>query len=101
KTIGAARLIETRAAPEAAAQRLVEQPAVRHRIHRGIGRVHIDRAQRAVPVAPYALERCAAGARATEATDQPLHLAKISAHAEAEADFALLSLGEIEGDLHR
>src|SRR5579859_6981646 len=50
KTIGTARLIEARACPDAAGQRLIEQPAVQHGVHRTIGRLHLDRAQHSVPV---------------------------------------------------
>ena len=41
ESVGAAGLIKSRPAPEPAAQGLIQQPAVRHHIHGGIGRFHI------------------------------------------------------------
>ena len=71
---GAAGLIEARAAPEPAAQGLIEQPAVRHHVHGGIGRFDVDRAERPVPVLPDAFERGAAGVGAAKTLDQVLHV---------------------------
>ena len=51
KTVGAACLIECRTGPDAAGQRLVQQPAVQHDIHRTIRRLHLDGAEDTVPVA--------------------------------------------------
>ena len=51
EAIRAARLVESRARPDAAGQRLVQQPAVQHDIHRPVGRLHLDRAEHLVPVA--------------------------------------------------
>ena len=51
KTIGAAGLIEGRARPDAAGERLIEQPAVEHDVHRPIGRLDDDSAQRRLPKA--------------------------------------------------
>ena len=50
KPVGAAGLIERRARPDAAGQRLVEQPAVEHDVHGAVGRPHLDRAEHVVPV---------------------------------------------------
>ena len=50
EAVGAARLIEGRAGPDAAGERLIEQPAVQHDVHRPIGRLHLDRAEDIVPV---------------------------------------------------
>ena len=50
KAVGAARLIERRAGPDAAGERLIEQPAVQHDVHRPIGRLHLDRAEHILPV---------------------------------------------------
>ena len=44
ETIGAAGLIKPRTRPNAAAQRLVEQPAVEHEVHRPVRRLDDDRA---------------------------------------------------------
>ena len=42
EAVGAARLVERRARPDAAGQRLVEQPAVEQQVHRPIRRRHLD-----------------------------------------------------------
>ena len=51
ETVGAARLIEGRARPEAAGQGLVEQPAVQQDVHGAIRRLHLHRAERLLPIA--------------------------------------------------
>ena len=54
---GAARLVEAGAAPDAAAERLVEQPAVQHQVERRVGRAHLARAEHALPVRPHGVPR--------------------------------------------
>ena len=49
EAIGAARLIEAGARPDAAGERLIEQPAVQQDVHRAVGRLHLNRAERVVP----------------------------------------------------
>ena len=49
EAVGAAGLIESGARPDATGERLVEQPAVEHQVHRAIGRLDRDRAQGFVP----------------------------------------------------
>ena len=49
KAISAARLIERRARPHPAGERLIEQPAVQQNVHGAVGRRHLNRAQRVVP----------------------------------------------------
>ena len=49
ETVCAAQLIERRTGPHAATERLVEQPAIEHEIHAGIGRRDLDRAEQVVP----------------------------------------------------
>ena len=51
KAVGAAGLIEGRARPNPAGERLVEQPAIEHKIHRTVGSLDLDRAQGLIPVA--------------------------------------------------
>ena len=50
KAVGAARLIERRARPDAAGERLVEQPAVQHDVHGPVGRLHLDCPEQRLPV---------------------------------------------------
>ena len=47
---GAARLVVAAARPDAAGERLVQQPAVGQQVERRIGRLHLHRAERVVPV---------------------------------------------------
>ena len=49
EAVGAARLVERRPAPDAAAQHLVEQPAVEQQVERRVGRLHLDGAEDRVP----------------------------------------------------
>ena len=46
----AARLVESRSSPDPARQRLVEQPAVQHQVHRTIRRPDVDYAKKIVPI---------------------------------------------------
>ena len=50
KSVGPAGLIEPGPRPDAAGQRLVQQPAVQHHIHRPVGRADLHRAQEVRPV---------------------------------------------------
>ena len=50
KAVGAAGLIEGRARPNAAGERLVEQPAIEHEVHRAVGRLDLDCAQNLAPM---------------------------------------------------
>ena len=56
KAVGAARLVEGRSRPDAAGQRLIEQPAVEHDVERAIGRPHLNHAQHRLPVALHIIE---------------------------------------------
>ena len=51
EAVGAARLIEAGARPDAAGERLIEQPAVEHDVHRAVGRPDLHRAQHVAPMA--------------------------------------------------
>src|SRR4051812_18356724 len=50
KSIGAAGLIESRARPYAAGDRLIEQPAVQHDVHRAVRRLDLNGPKNVVPV---------------------------------------------------
>ena len=49
ETVGATSLVQRRPRPEPAGERLVDQPAVEHDVHRAVGRPHLDGALRVVP----------------------------------------------------
>ena len=50
EAVGAAGLVERRARPNAASQGLIEQPAVEHDVHGAAWRLHLHRAEYALPV---------------------------------------------------
>ncbi len=57
ETVGAARLVVTAASPQTAGQGLVQQPAIGQYVERRIGSRYLYRAERALPVVPYFLQR--------------------------------------------
>src|SRR5580700_7678422 len=85
----AAGLIKPRPTPETAAQCLVNEPAVRHHIDGGIGRVHIDCAESSIPIIADTFERHAAGVWPAEAPDQILHIGRVAANPETKTRFPL------------
>ena len=98
---GAARLVVAAARPKPAGQGLVQEPAVGQHVERLVGCVHIDRAQRVVPVLPHRFERARAGGRSAKALDQVAGVVGVPPHAEHEDDLALLPVGQFELDLDR
>ena len=50
KPVSAARLIKRGAGPQPAGQRLIQKPAVEHKVHRAVGRPDLDGAQVGVPL---------------------------------------------------
>ena len=52
EAVGATRLVKGRARPDAAGERLVQQPAIEHDVHRAVGRAHLDCAQQRRPTGP-------------------------------------------------
>jgi hypothetical protein len=57
KAEGAARLVEAGAGPDAARQRLIEQPAIDQQVEGRIRRRDLDRAEQRVPVTPTSRSR--------------------------------------------
>jgi hypothetical protein len=49
EAIGAAGLVETRSRPDAAGERLVDEPAVEHDVHRPVRRLDLDCADDLIP----------------------------------------------------
>ena len=49
ESVGAACLIESRARPDAAHQRLIQHPAIEHDVHRAIWRLHLNRTECFIP----------------------------------------------------
>ena len=50
ESVRAARLIERRARPHAAGERLIERPAIHHRVERGLRRAHADDGEPSLPL---------------------------------------------------
>ena len=85
----AARLIEGGASPDAAGQRLVEQPAVEHQVHRSIRRRDLHRAEQRAPEALHILEGRGDSLRRAAAPHERRHAGFIGGFAE-QADHGLL-----------
>ena len=97
---GSTGLVEPGACPEAAAQGLIQQPAVGHHINGGIGGFDLHRAERPIPILPNSFESATAGLGRAEAANQGLHVSDAPPHPEAETGFPLLPGGQIKGHLH-
>ena len=54
--VGAPRLVEGRARPHPTGQRLVQQPAIEHQVHRAVRRLDLDRARDVIPLGRDRLE---------------------------------------------
>ena len=68
KSISAARLIEGRTRPDAAGQRLIQQPAIEHDVHGAVGRLDRDGVKHAAPeVSDFGEGRVASDAKAIAA----------------------------------
>ncbi len=98
---GAARLVVAAARPQAARERLVQQPAVGQHVDRGIRRVDLHVAERALPVRVHGLQRDVRSGGAARALHEARRVARGAPKAQAEHDLALLAVGEVEGDLDR
>ena len=85
EAIGTARLIERRARPDAADQRLIQQPAVQHDVHRPIGRLHLHSAEDILP-APADFGQHGIEILRAVARDQPPRLLCAGRFAEKEHD---------------
>jgi hypothetical protein len=88
----AARLIEPRAGPHAAGQRLIDEPTVGQEIDRRVGRFQMDHAQRPAPVIPHALDRPMGAVDAAEPLRQGLGLGRSARGADRKRDDPLLSV---------
>ena len=97
---GATGLVKAGAGPQAAAQGLVQQPAVGHHINGGIWGFDLHGTKRPIPILPDSFEGRMAGLRGAIAADQGLHISDAPPHPEAEGGFLLLPGKEIKGHLH-
>ena len=101
ETVGAAGLIIAAAAPQPAGQCLVDQPAVGQHVQRGIRRLHVHRAQGAVPVFPHRFQCLPCARRPAESLDEMLRFVGVAGRAEYEHDLALLPFGQFDPGLYR
>ena len=56
ESVGAARLIEGGPRPDAAGERLIEQPTVQHDVHRPVGRLDLHRAEDVLPMGAHLIQ---------------------------------------------
>ena len=56
ESVGAAGLIEAGPRPEAAGERLIEQPAVQHDVHRAVGGLHLNGPEDVLPMAAHLVQ---------------------------------------------
>ncbi len=97
----ASRLIVAAARPKTAGDRLIQQPAIGKHIERLIGGLHMDRSQRMCPMMPNGFQRRTACRRPSEATNELTGILSIFSNSQPEGTVALLTDGEVEGQLNR
>ena len=84
KTVCAAGLIETAAAPETAGDDLVQQPAVREGVYGAVGRAYLDRAENLSPVRTHRVQGDLCGLFIARFLRQCPRVAVVAAGAEAK-----------------
>ena len=100
EAVGAAGLIEGGAGPDPAGERLVEQPPVQHQVHGAVRRLHLDGAERVVPLGRDVLqgERDIRGAMADHERARSLQGVAL---AEQEDDLVPAAGGQLDHHLER
>ena len=101
KTKSAAGLIESSARPHATRERLVQQPAVEHRVQCRVGCVYFDSSEQFVPVGQHAFEGGVNVSRVTESRDYGLRRLFRLRFAEQEDHFACFVGRELDTRLDR
>ena len=96
EAVRAAALVVPGAAPVAAGERLIFQPAVRQHVDGRVRRVDVERAQRAAPELPHGLERPPGLSRAGVAGAEPAGVGLVVARAQREDDCPLLAGAEVD-----
>ena len=84
-----ARLVERRPAPHSTGERLVEQPAVQHQVHRRVRRADLDRPEDAIPECADFLQRRLYPARSGVGADESSGLVRGLGLPEQEDDLLL------------
>ncbi len=101
KTERAARLVERRTRPNATRKRLIQEPAIEHRIQRGVRRSHFNRAEQFIPMDQHFLKRGIHGSRLTVSVDNGLRRFLRFGFAEQKDDFAGFVWREFDHHLER
>ena len=101
EAVRAARLVVSAAPPVPGGERLILEPAVDEDVQRGVRRLGIDHAQRALPELPHLLQRLARAGRPAEPSHQGVRLVGGPAGTQHEDHFAFLAVRDIELRLHR
>ena len=89
EAVGAARLIERGTPPDAAGERLVEQPAIEQQVHGGIGRLDLHSTQNLFPLVLRSLPGRGDFFRALEALDNRQRCGTVFTLAEHEMELLL------------
>src|SRR6266436_6777704 len=95
----AAGLIETAPAPDAAAQSLIQEPAIGHEVGSRVGSIDIDRAECVTPVTPDSFLSLAGRIRLAVTPNQLLHVLQVATRAQAKCYLPRLLRRQIEGEL--
>jgi len=101
KAVGAARLVVAAACPDAASQRLVNEPAVGKQVQGLVGRRHLHRAQHVLPVRMHFVQRSRVASPPRKRCTSCPASSMLRPHAETEGDLAPLSRSEFKGHLDR
>ena len=97
----AARLVERRAAPQAAGQYLIEQPLVEQHVHALVGRLHLHRREHIRPETRGLVEGDARLRGVTVFAGERAGLVAILSLAQHEHDLALAGRRQLDGDVQR
>jgi hypothetical protein len=100
ETEGAPGLIKPAPRPQPTREHLVKQPAIGEEIERSIRRLHIHRAERAIPISPHAFQRAAGGPISPKSLDQMASVAEVSSRAECKRDLPFFTVGQLDHHLH-
>ena len=95
----ASGLVVPAPSPQTARQSLIHEPAIGQNVDGRVGCLDVHRTESVLPVLPNSFERGARLNGSPEAMHQMAGVSGVSPHPYPENDFALLSAGEVEGNL--
>ena len=101
ESIRAARLVDGRAAPNAAGERLIEQPSIHHHVEAGLRRLHDHRRQDSLPGSELAIELGRRLARGAVAAQELAHRILALVGTEQRHDLTSLAWLDVDRALER